>query len=130
MSTKFLPPAPKSHAVRTIAAVDYIRARESREALCRAVDVALEGCDALVLPTLPITAPPIGAADVMMDNGDVLLVRAAMLRLTQTFNMTGHPAISLPLRVAGLPVGLQLVGRRDRTEALLTIATACERTLG
>ena len=114
---------------RTISAVDYLRARDTRDALERAVDAALDECDALVLPTLPIVAPIHGAAEVTMDNGETLAVRAAMLRLTQLFNMTGHPAISLPIPTDGLPVGLQLVGRRDRTEALLAVAATCERIL-
>jgi aspartyl-tRNA(Asn)/glutamyl-tRNA(Gln) amidotransferase subunit A len=51
-----------------------------------------------------------------------------MLRLTQLFNLTGHPAISLPIgdTPAGLPCGLQLVGRANRTERLLAAAAACE----
>jgi aspartyl-tRNA(Asn)/glutamyl-tRNA(Gln) amidotransferase subunit A len=114
---------------RTIPAVDYLAARESRDALRTAVDAALDGVSALVLPTLPIVAPRHGSADVTMDNGQTLTVRAAMLRLTQLFNMTGHPAISLPLPVDGLPVGLQLVGHRDNTEGLLAVAAACERAL-
>ena len=114
---------------RTISAVDYLRARDTRDALERAVDAALDECDALVLPTLPIVAPIHGAVEVTMDNGETLAVRAAMLRLTQLFNMTGHPAISLPIPTDGLPVGLQLVGRRDRTEALLAVAATCERIL-
>ncbi len=114
---------------RTIAAVDYLRACEMREVLTRAVDAALEGCNALVLPTLPIVAPLLGVSDVTMDNGETLTVRAAMLRLTQLFNITGNPAISLPLSTPGLPVGLQLVGRRGETEALLATAAACERVL-
>ena len=71
----------------------------------------------------------LGAAEVTMDAGpsSTLLVRAAMLRLTQLFNMTGHPAISIPIPTNGLPVGLQLVGRRDRTEELLAVAMTCER---
>jgi aspartyl-tRNA(Asn)/glutamyl-tRNA(Gln) amidotransferase subunit A len=52
-----------------------------------------------------------------------------MLRLTQLFNITGHPAISLPIRTTGLPVGLQLVGRRDETEGLLAVAMTCEQIL-
>ncbi|MEP6492239.1 MAG: amidase [bacterium] len=115
---------------RTIAAVSYLRAREVRDALTRAVDSALEGYDALVLPTLPIIAPLLGAADVTMDDGEKLLVRAAMLRLTQLFNITGHPAISLPIPAVGMPVGLQLVGRRDATLELLAVAQACEKVLG
>jgi Asp-tRNA(Asn)/Glu-tRNA(Gln) amidotransferase A subunit family amidase len=52
-----------------------------------------------------------------------------MLRLTQLFNLTGHPAISIPIPVDGLPVGLQIVGRRGRTMDLLAVAAACERAL-
>jgi aspartyl-tRNA(Asn)/glutamyl-tRNA(Gln) amidotransferase subunit A len=115
---------------RTISAVDYLAARDVREALHRAVDAALERCDALVLPTLPIVAPKLGATEVTMDNGQALPVRAAMLRLTQLFNITGHPAISLPIPTSGLPVGLQLVGRRDRTEELLAVAAQVARVVG
>ena len=51
-----------------------------------------------------------------------------MLKLTQLFNITGHPAIALPAGVAddGLPRGLQLVGPRRRTERLLDVAAAVE----
>ena len=115
---------------RTIAAVSYLRAMDVREHLRRAVDAALEGCDALVLPTLPIVAPVLGAVDVTMDNGETIPVRAAMLRLTQLFNITGHPAISLPIAGAGLPVGLQLVGQRERSEVLLSAASRCARVDG
>ncbi|HUL75202.1 MAG TPA: amidase [Vicinamibacterales bacterium] len=114
---------------RGIPAVDYLAALDARVALRRAVDAALEGCDALVLPTLPITAPLIGGTDVTLDGRrrETMAVRAAMLRNTQLFNLTGHPAISLPLRSDGLPVGLQLVGRAGKTAWLLAIAAACEK---
>jgi aspartyl-tRNA(Asn)/glutamyl-tRNA(Gln) amidotransferase subunit A len=116
---------------RAISAVNYLRARDMREVLTRAVDTALEGVNALVLPTLPIVAPVLGSVDVTMDAGPSakLLVRAAMLRLTQLFNVTGNPAISIPIPTTGLPVGLQLVGRRDQTEELLAVAMTCERAL-
>ncbi len=117
---------------RTISAVRYVQAREMRERLRLAVDAALADCDALMLPTLPIVAPLLGATDVTMDAspGATLTVRAAMLRLTQLFNISGHPAISIPVPTSGLPVGLQLVGRRDATAALLAVAATCERVLG
>jgi aspartyl-tRNA(Asn)/glutamyl-tRNA(Gln) amidotransferase subunit A len=115
----------------SISAVDYLRARETRLDLRRAVDEQLEGCDALVLTTLPIVAPPLGADEVPVDaEGLVRLpVRSAMLRHTQLFNLTGHPAISLPLAVSGLPVGLQLVGRRGHTARLLAVAAAIEQVV-
>jgi aspartyl-tRNA(Asn)/glutamyl-tRNA(Gln) amidotransferase subunit A len=112
---------------RYLLAEDYVRAQAARTALRREVDAALEGCDALVLPTLPIPAPPIGASTVEVA-GTTQSVRAMMLRLTQLFNLTGHPAMSIPMgeTSTGLPCGLQLVGRLDDTEGLLAAAAACE----
>ena len=59
-------------------------------------------------------------------------VRNITLRLTQLFNITGHPAISLPCGKTdeGLPVGLQIVGARNRTPELLRVALAVEGALG
>ncbi len=116
---------------RTITAVEYLKARTARAPLRAAVDALLADCDVLVLPTLPIVAPLIGATEVTIDNdaGERLPIRAAMLRQTQLFNLTGHPAISLPLRTAGLPVGMQLVGARDHTARLLAIAAAVEKVV-
>ena len=112
---------------RYVLAEDYVRAMEGRELLRREVDAALAGCDALILPTLPIPAPPIGAESVIV-NGAAEPVRALMLRLTQLFNVTGHPAISIPCGTTseGLPVGVQIVGHRNQTAALLQLALACE----
>ncbi|HXH06903.1 MAG TPA: amidase [Vicinamibacterales bacterium] len=112
---------------RAVLAEDYLRALRGREVLAREVDRALEGVDALVLPTLPIPAPPLGVETVDVEGGQEP-VRAAMLRLTQLFNLTGHPAVSIPMgrTPAGLPCGLQLVGRRGATIALLEAALACE----
>ncbi len=114
---------------RTTSAVDYVNAKRTQQQLRDAVDAALDGADALVLPALPIVAPPQGVAEVAIGPGpkDVIAVRAAMLRNTQLFNLSGHPAISLPIRVTGLPVGLQLVGRLGDTPGLLAIASACEK---
>ncbi|MEI6666619.1 MAG: amidase [Acidobacteriota bacterium] len=112
---------------RYLLAEDYVRARRGRDVLRAEVDTALAGCDALALPTLPILAPRIGAGSVAIA-GRMEPVRTLMLKLTQLFNLTGHPAISMPIgpAVSGLPCGLQLVGRRHQTEALLGVASACE----
>jgi amidase len=55
-----------------------------------------------------------------------------MLRLTQLFNVTGHPAISIPdgNTLTGLPCALQIVGSRMQTDALLKVALACEPQIG
>ena len=115
---------------RYVLAEDYVRALAGRERLKREVDAALAQHDALILPTLPIPAPIIGANTVQI--GAVAEpIRNLMLRLTQTFNVTGHPAISLPsgATTGGLPVGVQLVGRRMQTDALLRVALACEHLI-
>jgi len=54
-----------------------------------------------------------------------------MLRLTQLFNLTGHPAISIPcgLTSTDLPCGLQLAGAHMQTDTLLGVALACESVL-
>jgi len=115
---------------RYVLAEDYVRAIHARAALGRAVDRALERVDALLLPSLAIPAPPIGAASVDVD-GAKEPVRAIMLRLTQLFNITGHPAIALPMGRGrdGLPRGLQLVGHRGSTNELLAAAIVVERQL-
>lgn len=112
---------------RYILAEDHVRAQRGREVLRRAVDASLTGCDALALPTLAIPAPPIGASTINVGGGREP-VRNIMLRLTQLFNLTGHPAISIPCgrTSEGLPCGLQLVGALNRTDDLLNVALACE----
>ena len=113
---------------RYVLAEDYVRALAGRAVLRRQVDAALAQHDALILPTLPIPAPVMGATTVQIGK-TAEPIRSVMLRLAQPFSMTGHPAISLPSdsTAAGLPCGTQLVGCRAQTDALLRVALACER---
>jgi len=113
-----------------VLAEDYLRAMQQRTRLRRAVDRALEGLDALLLPALAIPAPPLGASSIDVD-GKTQPVRAMMLRLTQLFNITGHPAIAIPCGrgADGLPRAIQLVGHRGSTERLLQVALAVERQI-
>src|SRR5436190_6014303 len=105
---------------RQIPAEDYGRALEGRDLLRREVDAALAGFDAVALPTLPIPAPLLGASSVQIGAASES-VRSLMLRLTQLFNPTGHPAISIPCgqTAGGLPCGFQLAGPRMETVAFL-----------
>ncbi len=117
---------------RYVLAEDYVRAQRGRAVLAQAVDEALADHDALVLPSLAIPAPRLGIDTVELGlGGRPVSVRNVMLRLTQLFNATGHPAVSIPCgqTASGLPVGLQLVGRRSCTEQLLAVAEACEQVL-
>ena len=115
---------------RYILAEDYVRALRGRDALAHEVELALAGRSALLLPSLPIVAPRLGAASVRFGSTDEP-IRNVMLRLTQLFNVSGHPAISIPCGEADrLPIALQLVGARHGTLELLAVARAVERQLG
>jgi aspartyl-tRNA(Asn)/glutamyl-tRNA(Gln) amidotransferase subunit A len=112
---------------RYVLGEDYARALRGREVLRREVDAALVGHDALILPALPIPAPSIGVPSIRV-GGTEEPVRNLMLRLTSPFNVTGHPAIALPIgsTSSGLPCSAQLVGPRNETDRLLRIALAVE----
>ena len=115
---------------RYVMAEDYTRAEHGRTVLGLAIDAALDGRDALVLPSLAIPAPLLGTATIDV-GGETESLRGIMLRLTQLFNATGHPAVSIPcgLTRTGLPCGLQLVGHRHQTDHLLDVAEAVETAL-
>ncbi len=106
---------------------EYVKAQSDRTLLRAAVDTALLGCDALVLPTVPLPAPKIGSTTATIESAHEPL-RPLTLRLTQLFNLTGHPAISLPSGDSseGMPCGLQFVGRREHTADLSSVALRCE----
>jgi aspartyl-tRNA(Asn)/glutamyl-tRNA(Gln) amidotransferase subunit A len=116
---------------RYILAEDYVRAQHGRQVLMGEVRNALNGRDGLLLPTLPVPATRIGVPTVSI-GGTEESVRNITLRLTQLFNITGHPAISLPCGKTGdgLPVGLQIVGARNRTPELLQVAASVEGVIG
>ena len=115
---------------RYILAEDYVRALRGRDLLTREVDSALAGFDALVLPGLAIPAPKLGVGTVKVGTSEEP-VRNITLRLTQLFNVSGHPAIAMPCgqTIDRLPVGAQLVGHRGKTHELLQVAHSLERYL-
>ena len=112
-------------AGRYVLAEDYLRALRGRDVLRAEVAAALDSRDGLLLPSLAVPATPLGAATVRVGTVDEP-VRNVTLRLTQLFNLTGHPAITVPCGVTsgGLPIGAQLVG--SATAALLHVAAALE----
>jgi 2-dehydropantoate 2-reductase len=101
----------------------YAWALGRRRELTAAIEVSLDGADALAGPTVGFTAPeqdpPFGVGD---DNAEG--------RFTGPYNLSGHPAVSLPVPSAGLPAGLQLAGHHGRDQALLRVAAAADELLG
>jgi amidase len=89
-----------------------------------------DGFDLLVTPTLPEPPPVLGTFAPSGDDPAVAGLRAQQFAsFTLPFNMTGQPAISLPLHWSadgGLPVGVQLVGGYGREDLLLQVAAHLE----
>jgi aspartyl-tRNA(Asn)/glutamyl-tRNA(Gln) amidotransferase subunit A len=115
-------------AGRYVLAEDYLRALRGRDVLRAEVSAALAGRDGLLLPSLAVPATPLGASTMRV--GDIEEpVRNLTLRLTQLFNITGHPAITIPCGTTGngLPIGAQLVG--TTTATLLQLATTVEASV-
>jgi Asp-tRNA(Asn)/Glu-tRNA(Gln) amidotransferase A subunit family amidase len=102
----------------------YAAALERQAELTVAVEASLAGVDALAGPTVgyqaPEQDPPFGTGE---DHGES--------RFTGPYNLTGHPAVSLPVPAGSgaLPAGLQLAGRRGADAALLRVAAAAERLI-
>jgi aspartyl-tRNA(Asn)/glutamyl-tRNA(Gln) amidotransferase subunit A len=101
----------------------YIKAQQVRTLILRDYDRAFERADVVAMPTTPTPAFKIGersADPLQMYLGDIFTVSA---------NLAGLPAVSVPCGVTGggLPVGLQLTGRRFDESTLLRVADAYER---
>jgi aspartyl-tRNA(Asn)/glutamyl-tRNA(Gln) amidotransferase subunit A len=114
-----------------ILAHDFVRASRLRQLFMQDCARVLHEVDVLVMPTVPIPAPPIGATTVRVEGEDVPISgRGAwtLARNTFPFNQAGVPAVSLPagLTGEGLPVGLQLVAGALRDFELLEIARVLE----
>lgn len=108
---------------------EYARALDARAAIQADVAGLLTRFDVLALPGQAITAPRLGQSHVTWPDGQEL-TRAAMLRLTQPFNLSRHPAIVLPVGTSedGWPLSLQLVG--PDTRSLVAAALGVEGVLG
>jgi amidase len=107
----------------------YAMARNLALELAAAYDAALAEVDVLVMPTLPVVAfdMPSGAAD----PGEVLAYTAGLMPNTCPFDVTGHPATSVPAGLSeGLPAGLMIVGRQFADATCLRVAQAYEAAAG
>lgn len=109
---------------RLYRAVDYVNAQEVRKQLREDLDRLFEDVDVLATPTAVLEAPERGVSMITTDEGEVEVLEA-LVRCTAPFNLTGHPALSVPcgLGADGLPVGLQLVGPWYAEELIVDVAT-------
>ena len=111
-----------------VSGVQYVRAQQVRQLVRREVDAALARRDVLLAPATPIPAPVLGEKQTQLGDGPSD-VRSALIRFTRPFNFSGHPACSVPcgFTAAGLPLGMQLVGRPFDEATVLRAADAYQR---
>jgi aspartyl-tRNA(Asn)/glutamyl-tRNA(Gln) amidotransferase subunit A len=109
-----------------ISAADYVKSQQGRRLLRDEVTAALVRVDALLLPALPVAAPPVTAAQ----HPGLVELRRTLTRCTRLCNVTGHPALCLPCGFGrtGLPLSLQIAGRTFDEATILRLAHAYETT--
>ncbi|MFD4396709.1 amidase [Kitasatospora sp. NPDC058478] len=109
---------------------DYLRAQRSRTLMRREWARMLEEVDVIAAPTVPVTAVRVDQETVTWPDGTVEGVPDAYVRLSAPANITGVPALSVPVGrdAAGLPIGMQLLGRPLGERTLLRVGHAYERT--
>lgn len=105
----------------------YVRALRAREAVKEAWRDGFEGLRAVIAPTTPITAPPVGTSQIRRPDGRSEDLGATLTRFTMPANVVGLPALTVPHgRSGGLPVGVQLIGRPYDERMLLRLGRVIE----
>jgi len=103
-----------------LTAMELVRAERKRLELVAAFDRVFEEVDCLVGATIPLVAPKIGEAALILDS---------VTRLNSPQNMAGLPALSLPggFSRSGLPIGLQVMANRNREDVVFRIGGHYQR---
>jgi amidase len=115
---------------RGLDAGSYLMAVQGLQRVTRQIAASFEEFDVLLTPTLGEPPAPLGTFDSPPGEPLAGLFRSAdYVPFTPPFNVTGQPAISLPLawNDAGLPIGVQFVGRLGDEETLLALAGQLEQ---
>lgn len=103
----------------------YAKSQNIALSIKPAYDALLDAYDILLMPTLPVTATPLPGKDATITE---IVARAfEMTNTTSPFDVTGHPAMSIPCgMIEGLPVGLMLVAGDYREATIYQAASAYE----
>jgi len=112
---------------REMTAIEYIRLLEARADFIGRFDAETAGFDALIMPTVPLTAPPIAA---FARDEDYFRLNARLAGNTRLVNFLDRCALTLPIEPPGTPpVGLMVVGRRGEDRRLLAMGSGMETVL-
>ncbi|WP_282791571.1 amidase family protein [Streptomyces sp. CC224B] len=109
---------------------DYLRAQRARTLMRREWARLFEEADIVAAPAVPTAAARAGQESVSWPDGTVESVPDAYVRLSAPANITGLPALTVPVGRdgAGLPLGMQLIGGPRGERTVLRAARAYERT--
>jgi aspartyl-tRNA(Asn)/glutamyl-tRNA(Gln) amidotransferase subunit A len=116
----------QAHQGRKYTVLDVVNAQVARREIAAQWTTLFQRYDLVLTPTLAVLPFPVNMNFPLSASGEPLL----SWTFTPTFNLTRHPALSLPcgLSSSGLPVGLQLVAGHFRDAFLLSAAAAFEAT--
>jgi aspartyl-tRNA(Asn)/glutamyl-tRNA(Gln) amidotransferase subunit A len=109
---------------RGYSAIDYVAARRKRSTIRQELDRAFDGVDVLATPTTIMRAPRWDSSSFEVA-GTTVDPLNAFIRCTAPFNLSGHPAVSVPCGATrdGMPVGIQLVAPHSADAQLLELAS-------
>lgn len=116
---------------RSISGIDHVRDVEKLRQLSRAIAQDLSSYDIYVTPMLTQLPRPMGYYDMSMTDLDRYNAKWADAGFAYPFNISGLPAISLPLGWSkeGIPIGVQLVGRYGDEAAVLAVSSQLEQAM-
>lgn len=111
-----------------ILAEHYVKAKRFIETYRQQTSALFDQVDVILTPATPEIAQKVGTVNIRRDGIDEAIGNA-ITRYTSFFNMTGHPALTMPcgMHSEGLPIGLQLVGRYFDEKTLFRVAFDIER---
>ena len=113
-----------------ITSADYVRATQAAHKLGRQMAAFHEGYDVLLTPGLGTLPPKLGWIDMMLEDVDEYWRRVFTFSpFTVWFNLTGQPALMLPLgrSASGFPIAVQLVGRYGEESTILSLGAQLEK---
>jgi amidase len=112
-----------------ISAVEYVRAMDTMQMRSRKIIGFFGDWDLLLTPTLTMLPQPVD--EFLADTETVAEVDLSFIPFTYPFNITGQPAISLPLGETpdGIPIGVQLVAAPTAEATLIHVAAQLEEAM-
>ena len=114
----------------SLSSIQYLNAQKQRTRALACLRRIFETVDVIVTPTTACTPTPVSQAAIPLGEIDGM-TSGRLMRFVFLANLCGNPALSLPVgytEEAGLPVGIQLMGRHYEERVLLRVGLAMERS--